>query len=184
VHRLDRDTSGVLLLARHAQAAAELAAAFRRKDCRKVYWAIVVGVPKPERGRIELALAKLPGRAGERMEPDEAGKPAVTEYRVIDRAGRQAAWLELAPLTGRTHQLRAHCAALGTPILGDAKYGGAAAFLGLPGMTRRLHLHARSIRLPRPDGHWIEVSAPPPPHLVEDGRSLGFDMERRRPDLG
>jgi len=184
VHRLDRDTSGVLLLARHAQAAAELAAAFRRKDCRKIYWAIVVGVPKPERGRVELALAKLPGRAGERMELDEAGKPAVTEYRVVDRAGRQAAWLELAPLTGRTHQLRAHCAALGTPILGDAKYGGAGAFLGLPGMARRLHLHARSIRLPRPDGRWIEVSAPAPPHLVEDGRSLGFEMERRRPDLG
>jgi 23S rRNA pseudouridine955/2504/2580 synthase len=184
VHRLDRDTSGVLLLARHAQAAAELAAAFRRKDCRKIYWAIVVGVPKPERGRIELALAKLPGRAGERMEPDEAGKPAVTEYRVIDRAGRQAAWLELAPLTGRTHQLRAHCAALGTPILGDAKYAGAGAFLGLPGMARRLHLHARSIRLPRPDRRWIEVTAAPPPHMVADGRSLGFEMERRRPDLG
>jgi len=184
VHRLDRDTSGVLLLARHAQAAAELAAAFRHKDCRKVYWAIVVGVPKPERGRIDLALAKLPGRAGERMEPDEAGKPAVTEYRVIDRAGRQAAWLELAPLTGRTHQLRAHCAALGTPILGDAKYGGAGAFLGLPGMARRLHLHARNIRLPRPDGRWIEVSAAPPPHMLEDARSLGFEMGRRRLELG
>src|SRR5262249_39337001 len=90
-----RDTSGVLLLARHAQAAAELAAAFRRKDCRKVYWAIVVGVPKPERGRIELALAKLPGRAGERMEPDEAGKPGRPRYTVhgrTRRGGRRRGW--------------------------------------------------------------------------------------------
>jgi len=179
VHRLDRDTSGVLLLARHAQAAAELTAAFRRKDCRKTYWAIVVGVPKPERGRIDLALAKLPGRAGERMEVDEEGKEAVTEYSVVDRAGGRAAWLELLPLTGRTHQLRAHCAALGTPILGDAKYGGPGAFLGLPGMARRLHLHAQRIRLPRPDGRWVDIAAPPPEHMVEDGRSLGFQMDSR-----
>jgi len=178
VHRLDRDTSGVLLLARNARAAAELGEAFRRKDCRKIYWAIVVGVPKPERGRVDLALAKQAGQGGERMRPDEEGKEAVTEYRVLDRAGREAAWLELAPLTGRTHQLRAHCAALGTPILGDAKYGGWDAFLGLPGMARRLHLHARRIRLPRPDGRWIDVAAPPPAHMVEDGRSLGFALDQ------
>jgi 23S rRNA pseudouridine955/2504/2580 synthase len=152
VHRLDRDTSGVLLLARNVRTAAELAQAFRRKDCRKVYWAVVAGVPKPSSGRIELALSKLPGRAGERMAPDEEGKTAITDYRVLDHAGKQAAWLELRPLTGRTHQLRAHCAALGTPILGDRKYGGEAAFLAGIHISRRLHLHARSIELRRAGG--------------------------------
>ena len=178
VHRLDRDTSGVLLLARSARAAAELGEAFRRKDCRKVYWAIVVGVPRLEHGRIEAALAKLPGRKGERMVADEEGKHAVTEYRVLDRAGRAAAWLELSPLTGRTHQLRAHCALIGIPILGDGKYGGAAAFLKAPGIERRVHLHARRILLPRPDGGIIDVTAPPPPHMVESARSLGFTLRR------
>ena len=177
VHRLDRDTSGVLLLARNARAAAELTQAFRRKDCRKVYWAVVAGVPKPASGRIELALAKLPGRAGERMAPDEEGKEAVTDYRVLDHAGKQAAWLELRPLTGRTHQLRAHCAAMGTPILGDRKYGGDAAFLAGNQTNRRLHLHARSIELPRAGGKILRVSAPPPPHLAATFEFLGFVIE-------
>ena len=180
VHRLDRDTSGVLLLARHVRAAAELAQAFRRKDCRKVYWAVVAGVPKHSSGRIELALAKLPGRAGERMAPDEAGKEAVTEYRVLDHAGKQAAWLELRPLTGRTHQLRAHCAAMGTPILGDRKYGGDAAFLAGSPDTRRLHLHARSIELRRAGGEVLHVTAPPPSHLTATMKFLGFAIEGER----
>lgn len=174
VHRLDRDTTGVLLLARHVRAAADLAEAFRRKDCRKLYWAVVVGVPKPAAGRIELALSKLPGRAGERMAPDEDGKDAITEYRVLDHAGRQVAWLELQPLTGRTHQLRAHCAAIGTPILGDRKYGGTAAFLPAQPTAARLHLHARSIALRRADGRRIEVTAPPPPHLAATFAFFGF----------
>jgi 23S rRNA pseudouridine955/2504/2580 synthase len=180
VHRLDRDTSGVLLLGRSARAAAELAEAFRRKDCRKVYWAVVAGVPKPSSGRIDLALAKLPGRAGERMVPDDEGKAAVTEYRVLDHAGKQAAWLELRPLTGRTHQLRAHCAAMGTPILGDRKYGGDGA--GLPGadIARGLHLHARSIELPRSGGAILRVTAPPPPHLAATFAFLGFAAEDHR----
>jgi 23S rRNA pseudouridine955/2504/2580 synthase len=174
VHRLDRDTSGVLLLGRSARATAELAEAFRRKDCQKVYWAVVAGVPKPASGRIDLALSKLPGRAGERMAPDEEGKAAVTEYRVLDHAGKQAAWLELRPLTGRTHQLRAHCAALGTPILGDRKYGGQAATLPGGDIARRLHLHAHSIALPRGNGQTLRVSAPPPPHLTATLDFLGF----------
>jgi 23S rRNA pseudouridine955/2504/2580 synthase len=174
VHRLDRDTSGVLLLARHVRAAAALAEAFRRKDCRKVYWAVVVGVPKQAAGRIELALSKLPGRAGERMAPDEEGKDAITEYRTLDHAGRQVAWLELQPLTGRTHQLRAHCAALGTPILGDRKYGGAAAFLPGHQVARRVHLHARSIALRRADGRRLEVSAPAPEHMAATLAFFGF----------
>jgi 23S rRNA pseudouridine955/2504/2580 synthase len=174
VHRLDRDTSGVLLLARHVRAAAELAEAFRRKDCRKLYWAVVAGVPKRASGRIDLALAKLPGRAGERMAPDEEGKAAVTEYRVLDHAGKRASWLELRPLTGRTHQLRAHCAALETPILGDRKYGGDAATLPGGEIARRLHLHARSIELPRAGGRILRVTAPPPPHLTATLDFLGF----------
>jgi 23S rRNA pseudouridine955/2504/2580 synthase len=178
VHRLDRDTSGVLLLARHARAATELTAAFRRKECRKIYWAVVVGVPRPSAGRIDLALAKQPGRAGERMELDPEGKHAVTEYRVVDHAGREAAWLELQPLTGRTHQLRAHCAAIGTPILGDGKYGGAKAFLAGRELARRLHLHARGLALPRPDGRIIRITAPLPEHMVATWRFLGFNQVR------
>jgi 23S rRNA pseudouridine955/2504/2580 synthase len=174
VHRLDRDTSGVLLLARHVRAARELAEAFRRKDCRKVYWAVVVGVPKPAAGRIDLPLSKLPGRAGERMAPDDEGKNASTEYRMLDHAGRQVAWLELRPLTGRTHQLRAHCAAIGTPILGDRKYGGTAEFVSAQQAARRLHLHARSIALRRADGRTISVTAPPPPHLAAILAFFGF----------
>lgn len=180
VHRLDRDTSGVLLLARNVRTAAELTQAFRRKDCRKIYWAVVAGVPKHSSGRIELALAKLPGRAGERMAPDEEGKEAVTEYRVLDHAGKQAAWLELRPLTGRTHQLRAHCAAMGTPILGDRKYGGKAAFLAGSQDTRRLHLHARSIELRRAGGEVLHVTAPPPSHLTATLEFLGFAIEAER----
>jgi 23S rRNA pseudouridine955/2504/2580 synthase len=178
VHRLDRDTSGVLLLARTARAAAELTAAFRRKECRKIYWALVVGVPRPPAGRIDLGLSKRPGRGGERMEIDEEGKHAVTAYRVLDHAGREAAWLELSPLTGRTHQLRAHCAAIGTPILGDGKYGGAKAFLPGRELARRLHLHARSLALPRPDGRIITITAPLPAHMAASWRFFGFNQAR------
>ena len=118
VHRLDKETSGVLVIARTAAAAASLTRAFREKTTRKTYWAIVVGLPKLRRGRIDLALAKLPGREGERVRPDaEAGKRAVTYYAVVDNAGTEASWLALLPVTGRTHQLRAHCAALGTTRL-------------------------------------------------------------------
>lgn len=162
VHRLDRETSGVLLLARNARAAAELATAFRHKECRKIYWAVVVGMPKPGSGRIDLPLAKLPGRGGERMRPDEEGKHAVTEYRVLDHAGRRVSLLELQPLTGRTHQLRAHCAAMDTPILGDRKYGGDVSDFAEAGVARRLHLHAYSIELPPRAGHRVRITAPPP----------------------
>ena len=151
VHRLDRDTSGVLVVARTAAAAAFLTRAFRDKTTRKIYWAVVVGLPKPQQGRIALPLAKTPGRGGERVRPDaDEGRNAVTYYRVIDNAGDRASCLALMPLTGRTHQLRAHCAAVGTPVLGDAKYGEAAAHLaGVPG-SRRLHLHARTLAIPHP----------------------------------
>src|SRR5438132_1596751 len=138
VHRLDRETSGVLVIARSATAAAFLTRAFREKTTRKIYWAIVVGRPQLLQGRIALPLAKLPGREGERVRADaEQGKSAITYYAVIESAGAAASWLALLPVTGRTHQLRAHCAALGTPILGDAKYGNIAARLaGVPGSRR------------------------------------------------
>jgi 23S rRNA pseudouridine955/2504/2580 synthase len=175
VHRLDKETSGILVIARTLAAAAFLTRAFREKTTRKVYWAIVVGLPKPRQGRIDLALAKTPGPGGERVRPDsEEGRHAVTYYRVIDNAGTQVSWLALMPITGRTHQLRAHCAAIGTPILGDGKYGGVAAHLaGVPGSSR-LHLHARNLAMPHPLGGTLEVTAPLPPHMRRSWEFFGF----------
>ena len=178
VHRLDRDTSGVLVLGRSAQAAAKLAEAFRGKQARKVYWAIVIGRPKIRQGRIDAALAKRLGAHGERVmqagEDDEDARRAVTYYATLDTAGDRAAWLALWPVTGRTHQLRAHCALIGNPILGDAKYGGEAAFL--PGLARRLHLHARSIAMPHPKRGTLSVTAPLPEDLAATWKFLGFDL--------
>jgi 23S rRNA pseudouridine955/2504/2580 synthase len=174
VHRLDKDTSGVLLLARSAAAAAALATAFRSKTARKVYWAIVVGLPLPRRGRIDMALAKLPGSGGEKMGPEDDGKSAVTYYSVIENAGDKASFVALLPITGRTHQLRAHCLALGTPILGDGKYGGAGSQIAGAPNVRLLHLHARSIALPHPRGGVLSATAPLPPHMLTTWRFFGF----------
>jgi 23S rRNA pseudouridine955/2504/2580 synthase len=186
VHRLDKDTSGVLVIARTAAAAAALTRAFREKTTRKIYWAIVVGVPKLRQGRIDLALAKLPGRQGERVRADaEDGKRAITYYHTVESVGSEASWLALLPVTGRTHQLRAHCAALGTPILGDAKYGNAAAHLaGVPGM-KRVHLHARSLSIPHPLGGTLRVTAPLPRHMRQSWEFFGFpdDVEDPFADL-
>jgi 23S rRNA pseudouridine955/2504/2580 synthase len=182
VHRLDRDTSGVLVLARTAAAAAKLASAFRGRDVQKTYWAVVVGEPSPPEGRIDIALAKRAGARGERtqaLDPEEAkdGARAVTDFRTLDAARRKAAWMELRPLTGRTHQLRVHCAeGLGCPILGDGKYGGAEAHL--EGLSGQLHLHARALRLPHPAGGWLEVAAPPPKHMKETFAFFGFEPPR------
>ena len=176
VHRLDKDSSGVLLLARTPAAASRLAASFRQREARKTYWAVTVGVPSPREGKVDLALAKLPGRGGERMVADaEAGKRAITYYSVIETAGRTAAWVALSPLTGRTHQLRAHCAHLGTPILGDGKYGAKAAFLAGRGVSRKLHLHALSLSIPHPRAGRIDVTAPLPAHMAETFALFGFD---------
>lgn len=176
VHRLDRDTSGVLLLARTARAARVLGAAFKGRDAQKVYWALVAGCPVPREGLIDLPLAKQGGAGRERVGVDEEeGQRAQSRYRVLDAAADRAAWLELQPLTGRTHQLRAHCAAIGHPILGDGKYGGREAFLDGGGLSKRLHLHARSIRLPHPDGGLLEIEAPLPADLQKSWRFLGFE---------
>lgn len=179
VHRLDRDTSGVILVARDAFSASRLASAFRGRDAEKTYWAIVVGQPQYQGGRIDMPLAKQGGPGGERVVPAEGkgGAHAITEFNTVDVARRHATWLELRPLTGRTHQLRVHCAAaLECPILGDGKYGGQAAHL--EGMSHALHLHARGISVPHPMGGTLEVSAPLPPHMVESFGTLGFETPR------
>jgi 23S rRNA pseudouridine955/2504/2580 synthase len=177
VHRLDRDTSGVLVLARHPQAATRLAAAFRDRAMEKVYWAITVGVPTPRSGKIDKALAKAAGPSGrERVAVDAAdAKRAVSLYRVIDSVAKQAALLELVPITGRTHQLRVHCAAIGTPILGDGKYGGAGAYLPGADVSNQLHLHARSLTLPRVGAPPLTLTAPPSAHFASACRWLGLD---------
>jgi 23S rRNA pseudouridine955/2504/2580 synthase len=181
VHRLDKDTSGVLLIARTAASAAFFTRAFRDKTTRKIYWAIVAGLPNPRQGKIDLSLAKGAGKGGERVRPDDDGKDAVTYYRVIDAAGDKASWLALLPLTGRTHQLRAHCAAIGTPILGDGKYGGAAAHIPGGAAEHRLHLHARSLAIPHPAGFTLEITAPLPAHMRRMWDFLGFAADAPDP---
>lgn len=178
VHRLDKDTSGVLLLARNAVTARQLTAQFREQDVVKRYWALVVGIPSPAAGRVDLPLAKTPGRGGEKMRPaKEDGLSAVTQYAIVDQAGQRAAWLTLNPLTGRTHQLRVHCTVLGTPIVGDGKYGGTEAFIG--GLSNKLHLHARSVTFPHPiSGERINVTAPLNGHCAESWATLGFAPEK------
>ena len=175
VHRLDKDTSGALLVARTARAAGHFAKGFSSRTARKLYWALVVGVPSGDEGMIDAPLAKQPGTGGEKMHIDEeSGLPAKTRWRLVERAGNRAAWLELQPLTGRTHQLRAHMAALGHPIVGDAKYGGPEAFL-TGGISRKLHLHARRIRIDAPGGGKIDVTAELPGHFAESMAMLGFE---------
>lgn len=176
VHRLDKDTSGVLLVARSANAAGHFAKAFSSRTARKVYWALITGVPSITDGMIELPIAKQPGSGGEKMHVDQKeGSPARTRYRVIERAGNRAAWVELQPYTGRTHQLRVHMAAIGHPIVGDGKYGGQEAYL-TGGVSRKMHLHARRLRVDHPDGGQIDVSADLPSHFSESLELLGFDI--------
>jgi 23S rRNA pseudouridine955/2504/2580 synthase len=174
VHRLDKDTSGALLLARTSRAAAFFAKSFSSRTARKVYWAIITGVPSIEDGMIELPIGKQPGTGGEKMHVDEEeGSPARTRYRVIERAGNTAAFVELQPFTGRTHQLRVHLAAIGHPIVGDGKYGGQDAFL-TGGVSRKMHLHARRIRIDHPDGGQIDQYAELPKHFADSLNHLGF----------
>jgi 23S rRNA pseudouridine955/2504/2580 synthase len=182
VHRLDRDTSGVLLVARTAQTASGLSASLALRDTSKVYWALTRGVPKQKHGVIRAALAKEGVRGkDERMmvsEEDDA-KSAVTEYAVMGTAGSEFAWVAARPITGRTHQIRVHLASLDTPIVGDFKYGGADS-RGRGDIADKLHLHARSIDIGRPDGGRLQVTARLPPHMVKSWALLGFDPDDRR----
>ncbi len=184
VHRLDKDTSGVLIIARTAQAAAGLSRDLAARDTSKIYWALVKGTPPQKRGIIKGALAKEGTRgANERMamvDDDEDGaKFALTEYAVMGTASTEMTWVAAKPVTGRTHQIRVHLASIGTPIMGDFKYGGVDV-RGKGGIPDRLHLHARSIDLHRPDGERLKVTAPLPPHMEKSWKLLGFDPEDKR----
>lgn len=182
VHRLDRDTSGVLLVARTAQSASGLAQGLALRDTSKVYWALVRGVPKQSHGVIKAPLAKEGARGkDERMRVSMAddAKYALTEYAVMEVAGKDFCWIAARPITGRTHQIRVHLASLGTPIVGDFKYGGVEA-RGRGEISDKLHLHARSIDIARPDGGRLKVTAPLPSHMLRSWQLLGFDPDDKR----
>jgi tRNA pseudouridine32 synthase / 23S rRNA pseudouridine746 synthase len=171
-HRLDRDTSGCLVLGRHPKALRRLGRLFAEGKVEKVYWAVVAGILAETHGTIDAPLKKEARRTGWRMEIDPTGQRAVTEYRVLGAADGRA-WLELKPRTGRTHQIRVHCAALGCPVVGDTTYGG-------PG-GENLQLHARAISIPLyPARPAIEVTAPAPPHMLAALVRLGYDPGRER----
>lgn len=173
VHRLDRDTSGVLVLARSAKSATRLMNAFKSKEAEKIYWALVKGVPEIPQGKIDLPLSKQEEGDIEKVSIDEEdGKRAITYYRIFERLSRTLAWMELIPVTGRTHQLRVHMAAIGHPILGDGKYGAREAFIDGMELSRKLHLHARRIVIPG----LIDVTAPLPKHMQESWNTLGLEV--------
>lgn len=206
VHRLDRDTSGVLLCAKSRKAAADLGALFRARETKKTYWALVEGCPKPENGRISMFLAKGEAMGDERTTKpkdfadrermrvvkhgDPDGQHSVTLYATVDRVRPRLAWLSLRPITGRTHQLRAHCEHIGHPIIGDPKYNRRPANDPArndplravpPGLEPRLHLMARRLVLPNPRGGMIDVTAPPPPHMKAAFEMFGFESPARDP---
>ena len=208
VHRLDRDTSGVLLVARTRRAAADLGEVFRSRQAQKVYWALVEGVPKPAQGRISLYLAKGDGmesRGMHKRNPDERAalekmriakhgdedaRHSVTYYAIVEKAAPRLAWLSMKPITGRTHQLRAHAEAIGHPIIGDPKYGlkpktdprRSDPLRAIPeGVERKLHLLARRLVLPHPRGGTLDVTAPLPPHMQASWDMFGFDVKHYDP---
>lgn len=185
VHRLDRDTSGCLVLARHPRAAAFLGEAFRDRDTDKIYWAIVAGAPRPKVGELRSWIRKAPGaRDADRemmvraVQTDEGAVHAVTQYVVLSEAAQRAAWVALRPVTGRTHQLRFHMAEMGHAVAGDPKYK---CDRPTPNdLTDALLLHARALRLPHPSGGELNVKAALPPHMKRAFDLLGFDEREAR----
>jgi 23S rRNA pseudouridine955/2504/2580 synthase len=203
VHRLDKDTSGVLILARTRAVAKALTESFRHRETRKIYWAAVAGAPVPKNGQIRFGLVKAAGHGasgeGEKMhaihpqevEKTPGAKRAITDYATIETAARRCAWVALQPVTGRTHQLRAHMAEIGHPIIGDGKYGGSGqdnlgdgwgAQLG-GGMSRKLHLHARSLTLEHPvTRKRLHLTAGLPPHMLETWKTFVWEMDEAPED--
>ncbi len=185
VHRLDKDTAGCLLVAKTRFAAAALAKTFRSRSARKIYWALVPGVPKPRQGRISTYLAKQEREEDSFMRiakhGDKDAMHAVTYYAVVETAAQRLSWLSLKPVTGRTHQLRAHLAHIGHPIVGDPKYFNIENWQLPGGMQDKLHLLARRIAVPHPRGGIIDISAPLPPHMQQSWNLLGFDTSRYDP---
>jgi tRNA pseudouridine32 synthase/23S rRNA pseudouridine746 synthase len=179
-HRLDRDTSGCLVLGRHRKALAALGKRFKNGDIGKTYWAVVAGAPETDDGIIELALGRLDATRGWWMKHDPNGQPAVTKWQVMGRDPANAlAWLALEPQTGRTHQLRVHCAEMGWPILGDNIYGSAPRSGGPV-----LHLHAREVVVPLyKNREPIKVAAPVPPHMRERLMQCGWPGEEPKATL-
>ena len=206
VHRLDRDTAGVLLVAKSRRIAADLGATFRSRGAKKIYWAVVEGVPKPSQGRISLFLAKGAAMGDERGHRDGNrdaiermrvarhgevdAQHSLTLYAVVEKVTPRLAWLSMRPITGRTHQLRAHCEAIGHPIIGDPKYNKRPANDPArtdplravpPGLEPKLHLLARRLVLPHPRGGMIDVTAPLPEHMRKTFDMFGFEAKIHDP---
>jgi 23S rRNA pseudouridine955/2504/2580 synthase len=185
VHRLDKDTAGCLLVAKTRFAAAALAKTFRSRSARKIYWALVAGVPKVPQGRISTFLAKEEREDESIMRiarhGEDGASHAVTYYAVVETAGPVVAWISLKPVTGRTHQLRAHMAHIDHPIVGDPKYFSIENWQLPGGMQNRLHLHAHRIAVPHPRGGTVDVTAPLPPHMLQTWNLLGLDAKRYDP---
>lgn len=186
VHRLDKDTSGLLLVAKHRKAASKLGAVFRTRSARKIYWALTVGVPRPLQGEISCFLKKqqsnIPGTSGEIVrvvnQGEEGAQHSHSYYSVIEQAAQKFAWVSLKPVTGRTHQLRVHMQELGTPIYGDPKYLNLPEWEPMEGLENKLHLHARRLVIPHPSGGHLDITAPLPPHMKASWEALGLDPHR------
>ncbi|WP_349357346.1 RluA family pseudouridine synthase [Stappia sp.] len=185
VHRLDRETSGILLLAKTRKAAQEMSKSFRARQTRKIYWALLAGVPKPRQGRISTYLVRDEGQERMRIarHGEDEAQHSVSLYSVVDTAATKVSWVSLRPITGRTHQLRAHGAHIGHPIVGDPKYFNVENWELPGGVQNKLHLHARRIVIPHPSGKGrIDVSAPLPPHMQQSWNLLGFDAAQYDPE--
>ncbi len=186
VHRLDRDTSGVLVVAKTRGAAAALTKNFRRRETQKTYWAIVKGVPRKKQGGISEYMVKEQTPDGDRMRIARHGERGAdhsqSNYRVIETSGPNLCWMELQPISGRTHQLRVHTAYIGHPIIGDNKYFNIENWTIPGGIQNRLHLHARNIMIPHPSGGMLNITAPLPQHMVQTFNLLGFDEKTGDPE--